>query len=199
MQKNIILISLAIAFLSIIFIIVSFLVLITRGNKPSFISKKLLIGALIITLTAMISSCSNGNGVVKCYDTSAIDNGDGGDNDILVECYEIADDSNRISLYNTFSEGAIQLNIDESNIIYGSISNRKSKEFSFRISTKEDDKTVQNGNISYVYEEGLDKFEIEVDKSIPKGEYILYIFNVNLETQEANLELYIRSYYININ
>ncbi len=224
MQKNFIFISIAVVFLSILFIVVSLLVLFTRGNRPSFISKKLLIGGLILTLTAMTSSCSNGGQVVNCYvgppdtgdsgDTGDTgDNGnignegnannnDEGDSGIVVVCYYIAPINDEISINNIFSNGAIQLNLNETNIISGSISNRKSSEFSFRLATKKDEKPLQIGNINAddgSFDETKEEYSIEIDKSTPKGEYIIYFYNVNVKNQETNLKQYLRSYYININ
>ncbi len=215
MQKSLIVVFVILSVISVAFVVISLFVFLTRGKNSSLIGKKLLIGGLILTLTAMVTSCSNNIGkAVNCYVT-AIDEGDSGDSGNIndtgdtgdtgdngeVLCYDVAIIFDDITINNTFSEGAIQLNLSETNIISGLIENRKSNEFSFRLSTRKDEKPIQIGNIyasDGVFDENDEEYNIEIDKSTPKGEYIIHFYNMNVKKQESNKEKFIRGYYVNI-
>ncbi len=184
MQKNFLIGIIALSFLSMVFIIISLLVFLTRGNKSSLINKKLLIGGFILTLTAMINSCTG--------QTTINNNGDD-----PIMCYKPAM-NDRILLDNGLLGDSIQYNLSETNIISGTISNRQSDIFSFRL-TKKDGEMIQSGNINAldgVFDEHNEEFNIEIDKSTPKGEYILYFYNISAEEQGLNIDAYLTQYNI---
>ena len=176
MLKKEILIPCYIIVLSIVFVIISALVIITKG-RTSLLKKKLKIGAMIISLTAMVSGCGPGpQPMVLCYEM------------VLPDCFEISE-SKYVNDEDYVGE-EISVDLSLNAILKGTIIYREAKEFSFIIAdTKNTIK--QRGEISPYdgeFDSETEKFEIAVDPEIPSGIYYLHLYNVAQDKQPARPE-----------
>ncbi len=165
-MKKEILIPLLVFVLSIAFIIISFMVFVTKGKRYYFIKQKLKLGGLILTLSAIF----NTNAIIAKGD--------------MVKCYKKVA-SNSITLNYDYSKGFIEYSIAKAAPLKGNIQDVTKDEFSFRIVKKDtnevvlsDDIILNNAKINNYSEQ----FEI-VLKDIEEGEYIVQIFKVKKENQ----------------
>lgn len=177
MLKKNIFIPIVIIFLSIGFLIVSFLVFISKSS-PKLLKKKLRIGGLIITLTAAISSTTSSCiPPVTCYE--------GG--------YEPYEYENYISFTEDYAsdykyDKKITVDLTSDNILDGSIKNIKSDYFSYRLCDY-DFISYQKGDVVF-FDETTDSdgkinanFQINLSKNINIGIYNLYIFDNSVDSQ----------------
>lgn len=165
-MKKEILIPLLVFVLSIAFIIISFMVFVTKGKRYYFIKQKLKLGGLILTLSAIFNTntITAKNDMVRCYRKVA---------------------SNSVTLNYDYSKGFIEYSISKAIPLKGEVYDVTKKEFSFRIVKKDtnevilsDDIILNNAKINNYSEQ----FEI-VLKDIEEGEYTVQIFNVKKENQ----------------
>lgn len=170
MKKYTLIILIYLLVLLILFAGISLLVYIFNGNVK-LIEKKLRIGAMIISLTGVVSTCTPTQHAT-CYEMSA------------------PEPKNFITINNYFQN--IKIQIDARNpSITGSISNRVSSLFSYAI--KNESGTIfQKGNIfsdDGKFDEYDETFIIHIDKNLSNGNYIFYIFNVpeNNQTPETKI------------
>lgn len=163
----------ALAGLVIAFLIVSAIVFITNGSSAKFISRKLKLGALILTLTASISTGCKGplnpenpegpGGGITCYDVAMVD-------DMIINNY-------------SHSEAGWPLNLKESNQMSGKIMYRQNDAYSFRL-TDANEKVYQIAPINALdgdYDESTEEFRIALNKNINSGLYYLECFNVGTD------------------
>ena len=171
--KNNILIPLVLLVLGIVFAFISFLVFITKGN-PFFVKKKLRVGAIILTLTALIST-----GFSSCAKRT---------------CYSIVIQENGITLNAVMDtqNGIYNIDLTESNIITGDMMNISGKDFFFKIhdnngTIMQEGKVVpKDGELNNTEEE----IEITIDYYIPSGVYNLIFLNSDkLEIGSFNLQI----------
>jgi hypothetical protein len=149
---------------SIIFVVASLAVYFSGGRSKKWISRKMKIGAFMLSLPA-VSAC-NTEPQMKCYDTVAI---------------------NSFRFYNT-QNGIVAVNPDSTNIIGGRIRERYSDNFSFQIADSSG-KIFQKDNIfakDKVFDSTTENFELSVDKNIPDGKYILHLFAAQKEKQDSS-------------
>ncbi len=184
MNKNNIFIPIIIVRISITFIIISLLVFFSKG-KPSFIKKKLQIGALLLTLTApSIVACIP---TPECYGNNDVgDSGDGGE--YITDVIYI----NPEHIVN----GQIFVNLSENTKINGVIIDRSSNEYSYRITETNVSPILVGENIYALdgaYDEDVEEFSIDFS-NIAEGNYNIYFYNYNLEDQQQNIYYYIISY-----
>ena len=95
----------------------------------------------------------------------------------------------------------MEFDLKKNNIIKGEIRDVRGTEFSFRIEDK-DRKLVQAGTIKPLDGKWNDKqtedYQIELDKKLNPGQYIIYMFEVPKSKQEKNLSHFLNSFYIKI-
>jgi hypothetical protein len=154
--------------LSAAFIVVSFLVWITRG-KDSLLKKKLRIGALILSLSGVGSGCWP---VISCYDGLPAD---------------------RFVLEGTDVYGEIELDLTVSNILKGKIQQRRGKDYWFLI-TGQDSVEIQTGTLEALdgaFNEDTEEFEIAVRSDIPTGGYDLTFYSADDDHPQAHFFLHI--------
>src|SRR5512137_794435 len=111
MTKKEYLVTIAIIALTAVFALVPVMVYLSNGKSKKWIARKMKIGGLLLTLTAV--SCNSGR-QATCYDTEAL---------------------NFMSLKNAM-ENKLEINLDTGNILLGHILGRRSNEFSFSIADK---------------------------------------------------------------
>lgn len=148
--------------LSIAFAAVSLAVFLSKGKSPKWIARKMKIGALLLTFTS--AACNNG-GQVSCYDTVA-------PNTIWLEAQ---------------GQKGIELNIDSSSVLTGSISSVQGKDFSFALVNNQN-KKVQTGQLIPTdgnFDAFDEKFKLEIDKNTFTGLYLLKIYSATVAAQDT--------------
>jgi hypothetical protein len=148
------------------FAAISLLVWLTRGQNHALLKKKLKIGAMILTLTGVITTGCNASDTT-CYVA-------------IAEDYILFDDLQH-------SSGAIVLNLDETNRLDGTLENLTTTVYSFRI-TDGDGNEVQRDQV--VAEDGefddhTEEFYLEVDPNLPAGQYVLLLYPTYAQSQEG--------------
>lgn len=148
------------------FAIISVMVYLSRGNKK-LISQKLKLGALILSLTTIISTGCDDQ--ITCYEPSPRET-------VEIDAGNI-DSTGRLILLT-------------GNKIKGKILYRTSAKFSFKVNDTLRQASHSSGNIEAldgVYNESTEEFEISVNHDIQNGIYSLLFFNYNLsETDGQN-------------
>jgi len=154
--------------LSVAFAIVVVGVYMTRGKSKFWISKKMLLGSLLLSLTSIVNqSC-----IVSCYDPAS---------------------PNQIELDNPDYSSTIVININENTKLTGTIYDRKSKEFSFNITDLLNKDTLQVGNIvpsDGKFDESTEAIYIQLDKNLPVNEYLLNLYDTRQTEQLYPISTY---------
>ncbi len=167
MTKNEYLVPVIVIVLTVVFAFVSFAVFLSHGKSSFWLSKKMKIGALLISLTVITQqSCI----VATCYDP-------------VPPNYLEVDGIN----YNDTLNIDLQIN----NSIPGTIFlNEGGKDFSFNITDSTKTDTIQRGNIlplDGIFNSSNEDFEIKVDTNLQSGIYCLNLFTADvLEQNQSN-------------
>ena len=147
--------------LGLAFTIVTFAVFLSNGKSKKWVTRKMKIGGILLTLTA--ASCNGGGGEVNCYDVAEI---------------------NSMYLTNNSVYG-IELKLDTNNILKGVISTVHGKDFSFLVSDSTG-KKFQKGLIildtASNYTKGI---KIELDKSLKAGKYKIKLYDAAISSQDT--------------
>jgi hypothetical protein len=155
--------------LSVAFVVVSFLLWLSRGND-SLLKKKLRIGAIILSLTGTAVGCGG------CGET----------------CYLKIPD-NQFYLEDHGSVGRIELDMSATNKLTGMIRHRIDEDFWYLI-RKQNGEEIQRGNVEPLdgaYDESEEEFEILVRIDIATGEYELEFYLLEEEYPLASFSLYV--------
>lgn len=161
--------------LSVAFVLVSFLVVVTKGN-PKWVQKKLRLGAMLLALTWAASGCG---GV-----------GDRDDSGPGPMCYDPVQPPNSFYLGEHVGQHAypgqtLDVDFSTSNIVYGSIFNCQGETFSYLLLDAEnqeiqkDDILPQDG----AYDSYSEDFEIVLEPDLSNGTYALLLFDTTKEEQ----------------
>lgn len=165
MIKKELLIPISVIIFSIIFAIISMFVFFSKGKSKYWLTKKMKIGAVLLSLSAMTIQNSCRPPFVTCYEQVM-------PNQIYVE---------------TDSLGNVNLNITESNKLNGKIFVRESDEFSYNITdTALNASVLFKGNISPsdgIYDSTEENFFIEIDTSISEGKYVISFYPLSIDLQ----------------
>lgn len=148
----------------IAFIIVSFLVIVTKKH-PFFIKHKLKLGAIILSLNSIFIVKAEEESMIMCYEIQMI-------NDISINQNHLKDD-------------VILIKDDEGINIEGVINSRESKSFSYVIVSENNEKSViikgvieaKNGRFNKYTE----SFIIKTDEMLSPGKYELLLFDRSLD------------------
>ena len=179
MKRDIwIMIQLGVLFL--VFGVVSILVYFTSGHNRRLLIQKLRIGAIIVSLTAVImGGCTSINPPPKCYVP------------VITEDPTLIIDSNPWKITE-------KLTVSSDRIIKGQIPYRPDKKYSYRIlnfrelivqegEIKPSDKVLASVSVS---------FQIKLDENLKPGLYFIYFYDCDLE--KISSENKIRSYVFEI-
>ena len=154
----------AILFVGAAFLIVSAAVALTNGKSAFFTSKKMKLGAILLTLNSiMVGGCFLGS-QPTCYDTA----------DPQVTCYDVA--ASNVVMFNRDSLDNLLIN----NKITGMVENPSSEEYAYAIVKEHTKDTIQKGvfklnpNDTLSYER---TFSIDVDAKLTTGRYLIKVFN----------------------
>lgn len=164
MTKKEIILPLTVIGLTLLFAGVSLAVFFSNGKSKKWVARKMKIGSLLLTLTA--ASCNGGGGEVMCYETVAINN-------IWME---------------NLGENGIEIMLDTGNVLTGHLTGAQDSVYSFRIIDK-NDQVFQKGEL--IAKDGKfdhldDVFNIELDKNLEAGDYLLHMFPSSIETQDSS-------------
>ena len=172
MDKKEISISFLVSGLTILFLLASFALFLSKGRSEFWTAKKMKLGALILTLTVTTQSC---NPFRTCYDP------------VPANFIELETDSDTI-------------NLNDSSNLSGVIHFRNSDKYSFKLQNDTAETVNQIEDIipeDSVYDEETEVFTIQVDTSLKEGDYTLGFYDVKKEDQISSGYL-INEYYFRI-
>jgi hypothetical protein len=147
--------------LGLAFAFVSCAVFLSNGKSKKWIARKIKVGGLLLTITAI--SC-NGSQQVTCYDVA---------------------ETNSMWINNT-SQNGIEIRLDTGNVLNGTISTKQGNDFSFQVSDSAGTKfqkgmiKLEKDTVSY-----SEKFKLELDKNLKPGNYLLKLFAAKPESQDT--------------
>lgn len=169
MNKNEILVSIAIAGLTVLFATVSIAVFLSKGKSKFWVAKKMKIGGILLTLSAA-TACGGsgiGGGEVMCYDVPA---------------------PNNMWLINLdYTTNTLNINFDSAHVMRGNISMRNTDKFSYLIKDTNNNK-LESKNLEALdgnFDTETEEFKITLDKKMKSGNYILELFAVEKELQDS--------------
>jgi len=155
MTKRESLIPVVVVGLAIGFVVVSLLVVLTRGN-PKWVSKKLRIGAMLLTLTGVATGCGT---ETTCYDPLPPENG------FYLDDY-------------VYPGQEVDVDFAQSNVIHGSIDNRSGEAFSFRLVDSADQELQREDILAAdgAFDSYTEEFDITLRTDLSTGTYHLFLF-----------------------
>lgn len=161
MNKREITIPILVILLTLLFAVISVAVFLTNGKSEKWVARKMKIGALLLTLNS-VSSCEP----------------------FITTCYDMPPPPNTMWV-NGLTENGIELNTDTSHIIFGTIEERQSEDFSFAVYTDENIKFQADTIISVdgKFDNYSEEFKIELDTNILPGNYALKLYDVSMDKQ----------------
>jgi len=166
MNKKETIIPIIVAVLTVIFVVISVAVFLSKGRSKFWLSKKMKIGALLLTFTAVTQhSC-----ITSCYDA-------------------VEPPNPRFRIH----ESELNLNLDFDNSIYGKIEGVYGTEFSFNITDTLHTDTFQIDNIAAEdgsFDSGTEYFFIKVDKTLQNGTYFLNLYSEDKNNQSDYSDIY---------
>ncbi len=164
MTKKEIILPLTVLGLTLVFAGICCAVFLTNGKSKKWISRKMKFGGLLLTLTA--ASCNGGGGEVMCYETVAVDN---------------------IWMENQGEKG-IEIMLDTGNVLIGHLTGAQESIYSFRVSD-ENNEIFQKGVLKPKdgkFDMMDEVFNIELDKNLDPGNYVLDMFPSSIEMQDSS-------------
>lgn len=141
--------------LSIVFAIISIGVYLTKGKSRFWISKKMLIGSFLLSLTAITNHSCTGT------------------------CYEEENPSNYIQLNGFEYRNTIVIDLNQTTTITGWLYDRTDTDYSFMITDSLNTDTIQVGVVKPIdekFDEYNEEISIELDSSLPTNKYYLQFF-----------------------
>ena len=151
--------------LGLAFTVVSVAVFLSNGKSKKWVARKMKIGAILLTLTS----------AVAC-------------DPLITTCYDMPAPPNSMWM-NGFTENGLELMLNTSNVLTGTIDERQSEKFSFAI-LDSTTKMVQNGLLIPVdgkFDTYSENFQIEIDTNISSGAYLLKLYDVDIEGQKNSI------------
>jgi hypothetical protein len=151
--------TLTIAGLSIIFMVVSVALFLSKGKSRFWTAKKIKIGAALLTLTSITPSCVP---IRTCYDPAPPEN----------------------MMY--ISQSIDTINMIDSTKIHGYVDNRVSYYFSYQIQNKDSLEVYRVENIEAVdgtFDDYSEEFVIDLDSNLISGNYHLKLYSIKKEEQ----------------
>lgn len=133
------------------FLIVSAMVLLTR--HPKWIQRKLRVGALLLSLTA-VASC--GEETITCYDPAM---------------------PNYFELEQSYG-GTIAIDLNETQTLSGAIHDREGEAFSYLLSSDSGEEMAREdiAALDGAFDENVEEFEITLPTSLTAGSYTLDLY-----------------------
>jgi len=176
MNKNEFIVPIVVIFLSGVFALVSLMVFLSKGSSSFWISKKIKIGALLLTLTAVTQQ--------SCETTTS-------------SCYAPPAIINEIEIAGTDNNNNLKVNLDIDNQLSCIIQGRESSYYSFNITNIDGSDTIQRSDINALdgsFDSYVEPFNIDIDTTIQNGNYNLNFYaetapDQTLAVESFNLEV----------
>jgi hypothetical protein len=156
--------------LTCVFALVSAMVYLSKGRSAWWISKKMRIGALLITLTA-VSTQSCEEAVRTCYDPAP---------------------GNYFKFDYTEPEIGVVVDMNRTNWITGILYDRTFTDYSFSVTDTAGTDTLQVGEVIPTdgkFNSSREQFIIELDRDLPGNLYYLSIFPGNTPMQSDRIDM----------
>jgi len=164
-MKNLNIVPLTLIVLAVVFVAISLAVYFTGGKNKYFLSKKLKIGAMIITLTAVTNGCRIP--VATCYEPAAVPR---------ILSLQVEESINEITI--SQDERSLKFDIE---YLY-------TTEMCYTIFQNED--IISKGHCVFV-NNGDSDMEINMDENLPVGKYDLKLYHGKLsELDKGNYPSY---------
>ncbi len=172
-------IPIALAALSLVFIVTCVALYLHKGKSAKWVARKMKVGGIMLSLTAILSACDP---------TQVTDEPE-------ITCYMVA--AYNLILVETDSSNTITLNLPDKQTIEGEIMSRESNKFCFTV-LDSTERVVQKENISALdgtFDESQEKFKIKIDKELAPGDYSLRFYNTDKDSlpeypiQKFNLKI----------
>jgi len=153
--------------LTVLFVGICVAVFLSNGKSKKWISRKMKIGGLLLTLTAVSCNGGNGEGVVTCYAQAMV-------NDFELDEAKTYD-SAEVKLYSQ-------------NVMNGKIYSIQGKDFSFAL-IDENNKKAQFGSLIITdgkVDQTNEDFQLVLDKTLRPGNYSLNFYATRIEAQDSS-------------
>jgi hypothetical protein len=146
-----------------------------KGKSAKWVARKMQLGGALLTLTALLNACDPSQTETLI------------DNNPPYTCYIVAysEETNNRFYINAENDSLLILNLPDENNLNGEIRKCTLEEYSCAIFDNnnsvvwKDDIFAEDG----IFDEETETFNIEVDKSIEKGNYIIRFFCTSKEDQ----------------
>lgn len=171
------------AILSLAFLITCLMVYLHNGKSAKWIARKMKLGGFMLTLSALLSACD-------ASQTAALE-----DNNPPWICYDVVaveDMENRFYV-NNISDSVLTLKLPNQNSIEGEIKKRTSEHFSYAIYNSDNEKCEANTIVAHdgAMNNDSENFVITIDKTLPKGDYIVRFYTCEVADQPTWSNQYI--------
>jgi len=156
----------ALAALSLVFIVTCVAVYLHKGESAKWVARKMKVGGIMLSLTAILSACDP---------TQITDEPE-------ITCYMVA--AYNLIVVETDSTNTITLNLPDKQTIDGEIMSRESNKFCFTV-LDSTEKVVQKENISALdgkFDESQESFRIKIDKELAPGNYGLWFYGTDKDS-----------------
>jgi len=144
------------------FATISIIVFLQKGNRERWISRKLKLGAAILTITGLTNGCES-QPVVTCYDPAPYN-------------WFQFDDFDQ-------NEYTVVANLPNDSVLTGVVYEPKFEKYAFEIIASDDSVSVQKGEIVALdgaFDEPTDSFKIELNSKLDTGSYLIKINTAGL-------------------
>src|SRR5574344_642964 len=159
-------IPIALAALSLVFIVTCVALYLHKGKAAKWVARKMKVGGIMLSRAAILSAC----GPTQVTDEPEI------------TCYMVA--AYNLILVETDSSNTITLNLPDKQTIEGEIMSRESNKFCFTV-LDSTEKVVQKENISALdgkFDESQESFRIKIDKELAPGNYGLWFYGTDKDS-----------------
>lgn len=171
----------AIVFVGAAFLITSAVVSLNNGKSAFWTSKKMKLGAILITLNSCIMSGCLPSCQTTCYDTASPDP--------QVTCYDMP-------ATNVVDINAEDFEQKKSNIITGTIYDPEADEYSYLFVNSKTKDTLQKGNFKLNTNDTLPyerSFSVEINAKVETGRYYFSVcrkddYNIQFDSHQINIE-----------
>jgi hypothetical protein len=170
MQRSSLFTPLLFIFVSIAFLTISVLVILSKGKNGRLIKSKLRLGAFLLGITAVSTGCPP-----------------------VVSCYDPVDNNEYLYLNDTcLTNGKIEADFHTLKTLTGKIYNRNSSDFSFLIIDNQSN-ILQRDSITPIdgnFDNSIEDIFFTVSDSIPAGNHNLLIYNNKPDLQSNPMVSY---------
>jgi len=160
--------------LSILFTVVSLALFISRGKSKFWTAKKMKLGALLLTVSALtsMSSCKGGD-----------------EDNIRVSCYEMVERTNVVYIEN-FHE---TVNLKETKVLNGIIEYRSSEIYSYSLKNDSDSTFLSRELLipkDGSFDDTTEQFSIHLNNDLVPGSYTLSFYDTGRDSTSRSIADY---------